>query len=123
MKKGIILLVLFSSTFRAQTNYDYFKDYSAVYVPDENITYFADKIGIKKIEGGEEIIMTGIVGKLNGDYSTIILENNPNMKPIVRWNMRRKEVKSSIGNYYSVTCVYNGFLCVILFPKKFIDEE
>lgn len=48
----------------AQTNYDFLKNYSAVYVPDENTTYFTEQIEVQITENGEEIIMKGIVAKL-----------------------------------------------------------
>lgn len=66
MKKLIILIIsaFISMNQIAQTNYDFLKNYSAVYVPDENTTYFTEQIEVQITENGEEIIMKGIVAKL-----------------------------------------------------------
>lgn len=125
MKRVISLniFILLVIKLNSQTNYDFVKDYSAVYIPDENTTYFTEQIKLKKIEGGEEIVMQNIIAKLNGNYSNLIMALNPNLKPIVKFNMKRKVIRSSIGSISSIVCVYGGTLCVILFPKGIIEEE
>jgi len=108
----------------SQSNYELFKDYSAVYVPDENVTYFMEDIGVKTTENGENIVFYGLVGKLEGDYSRIIIDTDPSLRPVIKQHMKRKSIEGSTGNPSGVVrCIYNGWLCVILFPKKGIIEE
>ncbi len=107
----------------SQTNFEMFKDYSAVYVPDENRTYFMEGIKIEKVETEERIVFENLKGYISGNYSRLIIENDPTLRPIVKSDYHRKVERSGIGTPYGVTCVPGGFICVILFPKKKLIDD
>lgn len=75
-----------------------------------------ESIRVEKTDQGEDIIFEGLKGYVRGNYIGV-LSNGANNKPIVKFHMKRKKEESTIGTSYGVRCVYDGLICVILFPK------
>lgn len=95
---------------------------AVVYIPEDNETYIMEKFELSENENLFTVYFSNIKAILKGNYVSLLLQQNPSLRPIIKYNMKRKVLKSSIGSVYGVTCVPDGAICIILFPKKFIDE-
>lgn len=113
---GCVFVGLFSNA--QQDIYHDFQDLDAIYIYDENKTYFVENI-IESVnsEGSTEIMLIGIKAKMEGNHIAVLTNNGSNLKPIVKSHMHRKDVNPLPGTNL-VTCVNGGVLCVILFKRK-----
>lgn len=101
-----------------QSRYDGFKNLDAAFLPDENITYFAEKIELLTESENEDVIsFIGIKAKMRGNHIDFLVKVEPSLKPIVKGNKHRKDVNPLPGDNF-VTCVRGGTICIILLKKN-----
>lgn len=99
-----------------------FQNNAIIYIPEDNETYVVENIDIQENENTTTIYFHNLKAILKGNWSNFIIQQNPSLRPIVKSDMKRKVLKSSIGTTYGVTCVPDGVICIILFPKRISDE-
>lgn len=85
------------------------------YFPDENKTYFVERINIFEDEGQFAFSFYNIKGSVSGilpiALGPII---TPGLQFTVQRHKKRKAIKNADGTVDHYVCVYNGFICVIL---------
>jgi len=120
----IVSLILCGKFANAQQDiYHHFKNSDAIYVPDENKTYFVEKIiESTDSEGNDQIRLVGVKANMSGNHIPALVNTDPSLRPIIKSDKHRKDV-NPLPNVNKITCVNGGLLCVILLKKNQFDGE
>ncbi len=121
MKKIILCASIFLITSKSNAQlsiYDQFEKLDAAYLPDENTTYFVENIEVSTNEENEDHIkMIGVQAKMKGNYIDVIVNSNPNLKPVVKKEKHREPFEDHTGDV-NFACIKSGLVCVIILKKN-----
>lgn len=115
MKRTFVLPVgfLLVSLLANSQNLQQYAGKEAVYVPEDNVTYFMDSAeeGVNA-QGNFVVTFVGYAGEVPGEHEAEILNMNPSFRPKWERDKKRKAIETPRRH---VECIAGGNLCVIIF--------